>query len=103
VNEAHEINIAERAREEYKAELGSLVPFSDLQILADYIADKTGKHVQVAINYDFYTVGPETTYRLYVADTYNKHFNTVQELQQAMERILNPPVDQGVLLDTEAK
>jgi len=95
VNEAHEINIAERAREDYKAELGSLVPFSDLQILCDYIENKTGVYTSIGIRYNGklkYTFYQEPFLR-------TTEFNTVQELQQAMERILNPPVDQGVLID----
>ena len=77
-----------------------MIPFTVLQAQTDRVADKIEKHVSLSVIYDNFSESPgETKYRLYIADISNDHYNTVQELQAAMERIINPPDDVGVLVE----
>jgi len=75
-----------------------MIPFSELQKQADKVAEVTGKHVSVSITYDVFDTGEvELQYSFYTNQPPLHHyFKTVQELQQAMENIINPPVDEGV-------
>ena len=77
-----------------------MIPFSDLQKQADAVAEKVGQCVKISVDYWNYESGSrKLVYGLYITDFRSTSWHaTVQELQQAMENIINPPEDQGVSL-----
>lgn len=86
-----------------KDEMDKLVPFSDLIELADYVFEKVNCHISIRAIYDCYSQGESAMkYVLYIAGDDHEYFDTVQELKEAMERIISPVEDQGVLLEKEA-
>ena len=81
-----------------------MIPFTVLQAQADRVAEVVGVHVQITVDYNHYSNGrKKVEYRLYIADKSNAHHNTVRELQAAMESIINPLEDTGVLVEGDMK
>lgn len=79
-----------------------LISFSDLIKQADLVAEKTGLYTTVGVTYlNYKSETRELRYEFY-QQTFctTKRFDTVQELQQAMDRIINPIEDVGVTLES---
>ena len=77
-----------------------MIPFTVLDAIVDRIVGKVGEHVEVSRSYNHYSCGSkEASYRLYIANTMNGNYKSVQELQAAMENIINPPEDLGVMVE----
>ena len=66
--------------------------------IADKAKEKFGKSSHVAISYWAFShcEGTQLRYTLYIDRKISKEFTTTQELKQAVENLLNPPVDEGI-------
>ena len=74
-----------------------MIPFKELQNLADKIRTKMGLYCSVSVEHNAYTHGySELCYSFYIGGKTHKRFNTVQELKYAMKQIINPKPDKGV-------
>ncbi len=80
-----------------------MIPFSELQSLADKLRAKTGMACNISVNYWAWRQGgSKLTYELYLSDyDGNRKFETVQEFKAAVNNILNPPKDTGVKVSTK--
>jgi hypothetical protein len=78
---------------------GSMIPFSDLQKLADAVHEETGLYTAVHVEYGIHSTGDSSlAYNVWIRDEWH-YFPSVQDLQQFMENIIKPPVtDEGVSL-----
>ena len=75
-----------------------MIPFKELQDLADEIRDKTGQYCTVSVEHHTYSDGDSRLkYVFYILDTIgHRFFNTVNELKYAMKQIINPKPDKGI-------
>lgn len=83
-----------------------LISFSDLMKQAALVVEKTGHSTSIQPMGWVHRDGPEATretieYQMTIVSDamvveLQENYKTVQELQQAMENIINPPEDQGV-------
>lgn len=80
-----------------------MIPFKELQNLADKCRAKTGLACNVSVSYWCYTLGnSELSYDLYVENSNGtQKFKTVQEFKAAVASILKPPKDIGVEVSTK--
>lgn len=79
-----------------------MIPFKELQNLADKCRAKTGLACRVSANYWAWNHGgSELRYELYLESFYGSQtFKTIRELKAAVANILNPPKDTGVEVST---
>ena len=80
-----------------------MIPFGELTKLADEIRDKTGECCSVSVDYFAYAATPTNVahaglkYNLYMANSdEDGEFKTVQDLKDAMDKIIAPKDDDGV-------
>ena len=81
-----------------------MIPFRDLQNLADQCRDKTGISTRLLVEH--WAWGNEVSgkkrsrlnYHLAINDIIHEEFRTIKELKAAIRNILNPPKDVGVTL-----
>lgn len=81
-----------------------MIPFSELQRLADKCQTKIGAACKVSVSYWRYKSGnSDLSYNLYMANdtTGTRKFATIQEFKAAVANILNPPKDTGVKISTK--
>jgi len=73
-----------------------MIPFKELQDCADTIKNETGNSCFVGVKYwAFRSDHTELKYTFYINGEHH-HFNTVDELLDAMSRIIDPTEDEGV-------
>ena len=75
-----------------------MTPFKELQDLADKIRDKTGESCFISVGYWAYKDRGSLAYTLYQADPGNKIYDTVKDIKDAMNELINASVDDGVSL-----
>ena len=84
-----------------------MIPFSELQRLADKCRAKTGLSCKIALEYWSWSNpdnGSDLTYKLYIENgVAAREFATVQEFKAAVANILNPPKDIGVEVSTKGR
>ena len=81
-----------------------MIPFKNLQVLADKIRDKTGAACAVSVDHFAYSATPTNeshsnlSYGLYLAGTLvgTVNYDTLDDLKDAMHKIINPSEDEGV-------
>ena len=82
-----------------------MIPFSELQRLADKCKKKTGLSCMVSLEYWSWSDdigGSDLKYGLHIANsTVHQKFDTVQEFKTGVANILNPPKDTGVKISTK--
>ena len=82
-----------------------MIPFSELQRLADKCAAKTGESCLISMEYWSWSSDindSDLTYKLHISnDGVHLQFKTVQELKAGIANILNPPIDTGVEISTK--
>ncbi len=82
-----------------------MIPFKELQNLADKCRARTGLACNVSVSYWCYTLGnSELSYNLYIENSTNgtQKFKTVREFKAAIASILTPTEDTGVEVSTKA-
>jgi hypothetical protein len=74
-----------------------MIPFRELQELAEQVGNRVNKYVEVAVKYHVFTSSEELEYTLYVEDfKINGKYHTAQDLKAAMEKILKPVEDEEI-------
>ena len=75
-----------------------MIPFSDLMKQVDGVFEKTKEYTNISVSYSRFESGNiELQYKFYQPDFSNTiGFDSVQELQTAMDNIINSPKDKGV-------
>lgn len=76
-----------------------MIPFSELTKQADKVAEVTGDSVSIEVEYWSHYEGTKTTRYIFWMGKdkpENGRYKTAQELQAAMENIINPQADEGV-------
>lgn len=76
-----------------------MIPFSELTKQADKVAEVTGDSVSIEVEYWSHYGGTKTTRYIFWMGKdkpENGRYKTAQELQAAMENIINPQADEGV-------
>ena len=77
-----------------------MTPFKELQVLADAIRDQKKRFCSVTVEHYAYTAsGSELRYILYIDGDKHRYYKTVQEILSAMQDIINPTADTGILLE----
>ena len=77
-----------------------MIPFSELQRLADKCSAKLGVSCMISLEYWSWAgelEGSDLRYKLHISNG-GDHFysKTVQEFKAAIDNVLNPPIDTGV-------
>lgn len=83
-----------------------MIPFSELQRLADKCRAKLGVSCKIALEYWSWSDsigGSDLKYNLFMEGAEHQRFKTVQELKAAVNNILNPPKDTGVEISTKGR
>lgn len=78
-----------------------MIPFTVLQAQADRVAEVTGQYTSISIDYVRNPSGKAHLHYLFYQEDFPNtiKFKTVQELQAAMDAIITPPDDVGVLVE----
>jgi len=83
-----------------------MIPFKELQNLADNIRTKLGKYCYVSVEHNAYSRldgggDSELCYVFYTPGKLHLHYATAQDLKRAMNQIINPETDEGISVKEE--